>query len=295
VKRGAPVHERFCVRDGQPAIGHVASIKLDRHASAVFVESDAGRPWLPIVRPGNQSITALRAAQLGESLRAGKRPASVDGFGFYRVRHELAPGQWKTIEIEGIRLTARRRVAPGALVFDEMTATGVGLACAGDRSGDGLNAAIACKLPHVMAGMGLRMATFDDLLDAPFTAPAAPHRDPAAMHPGDAARARAGVSTTADPSFANDRLDIATVIWPALRRALKAQGVSVRGIRDRVESVSPLGDAHEIIAGVVNRERDFASFGFGALQGGDLAGAVTFDQICERLNDLAESGARKRV
>ena len=87
----------------------------------------------------------------------------------------------------------------------------------------------------------------------------------------------------------NNRLDIVTVIWPALKAALFEKVRSEPRLTDRLSAHFPMGDYLEQLAGKLSTSPQLHSLGLARLSSHDLSGVVTFDQLCERINDLLES------
>lgn len=278
---GSPVYERPNPPEGETPIGYLSAMSLDRFGSAALCDPHPDRPWLPIVRPANQVITALKMPRLGERLKVGNGYGRVDGVGIYRVRHEVAKGIWKYVDVEGIRFSTEHDVASGALIYDDQTLTGTGLVSAFDRTATDAVVSIACCLPKVVAHLGLRLADYDDLVRGPNTLAFRRSGEGVDARLGDPREVHRAAPGSSEPGVlsANRRLDIATVIWPGLRAALKTgKGQDLR-ITDRVERLDALGYAPALIAESVASSPDLKALGVTTVNPANFAGATTFDQV----------------
>jgi len=272
-------------------VAHVTSTCCGRAGLAGFAALEPGLPWLPLERPENLAMTSLRRPAVAEVLRAASQPVTVEGVGIYRIRTLTGEG----IDIDGFRTASKVPLPSGALVYDERRWSGVGLATAAAQEDGDTHYAVHCELARVLAALHLRLAAYDGLIEGP---EASEEGHPALRPVPKAVKTRRVDAMLGDPRDlavagtpeaelqANRRPDIATTVWPPLRRALTACGAEPRGITDRIERLDPVGRARSIIAAATNRSEAFSDLGLRRVGAADFQNCVTFDQVCERIADI---------
>jgi len=162
-------------------IAQLTKSVLSKRADAAFATLTGARPWLPALKELNINLSGVRASTLGNILckygrASGLTRARVDGEGFYKVLHLVAPGEYQAIEIEGFRLVPEDSAAAnteismpgdsGACWVSPTSGAVAGLHMAGEgeRLPEG-EYALACNMQTVLDELDLRLATLDDLID----------------------------------------------------------------------------------------------------------------------------------
>lgn len=272
-------------------IGSLSAALLDEFCSAALCDIADGTPWLPVLRPSNQVITSLNMPRLGDRVRVGNQVGQIDGIGVYFVEHPTEDGGAKSLPIRGFRIVTKGSVPSGALIYDDVAGSATGMAIASDCGRGAQRTTIASCLPRVFGKLGLRLAGFDDLIGSDFfTKPASKSSQPSLVtDPRELTQASAGAPRERDVIADNHRLDIATVLWPSLKKGLEANGIRNIHITDRVEKLDATGGAHRMLVAVINRTDGLKNLGITNIGVGQIKSAVTMDQICECLNDVFDA------
>ena len=175
--------------DSRTPIATLQKSMLSRHGDAAFAPLTGTRAWYPALKELNINLSGVRPSTLGHILckygrASGLTRARVDGEGFYKVLHLVAPGEYQAIEIEGFRLVPE----DGAAADTEISMPGDSGACwvspnsgvvAGlHMAGEGETLpegeyALACNMQTVLDQMDLTLATLDDLIEHRLVPPAA--------------------------------------------------------------------------------------------------------------------------
>jgi len=166
----------------QDAIAHLSRWMLDLDGDAAVADLNAARSWLPVQIGSYDTFDGHRNSRLNEVLvkhgrSTSRTSARVDGEGIYRVFYEVQPGQIEARDIQGFKLVPE---APGnyedieiseggdsgSLWYSATDKNAVGLHFAGENSADpSAERAIACNLPRVLSRLGVRLATYDDVVE----------------------------------------------------------------------------------------------------------------------------------
>jgi hypothetical protein len=279
--------------------GLLADWMLDSDGDAAVAELDPGAAWLPVPYGSQLAPQGVRHARLGETLITAGRSSGVarrlvDGIGRYRVPFRDAFGAEFTVDIDGFSLVSApaRGHDPvpgdsGALCAAPGTGEGVGLLFAVDGAGR----ALACHLPRVMERLGLRPASFGDLLAlaVPVAQPA-PARSARPITPDCLRDPRDALDFPDDP---RDRPAPPSphLLWRALKSALRSYRPDLPepGLETPLHVWGGNG-ARAHVAEAMNRAPAFAVLGFDTVSAWQFGGAVTFGDLCEDL--LSGHGAK---
>lgn len=259
---------------GLPGRDQVAVLQrwiLDKDGDAAFARLTGARDWLPVMLDHFVPFSGARASRLGEVLQksgrsTGTTEAMVDGEGIYRVRYVVGPGGVKEPrDILGFKLVPVKEGNPDNVEVSEPGDSGscwyhagsghaVGLHFAGETAlNPAAEHAIACDMPRVLARLGLRVATFDDLLalagqaEGRQAAPIDPFVPPYGMASKGAGADGAG------PEQAGT-ISLSGFIWPNLKAAMEAEDPAFRGIKKSTtfKSLKPNDELGYWIAPAVN-------------------------------------------
>ena len=166
----------------QDTVGRLSRWMLDIDGDAAVAELDDVRPWLPIQISSFDAFKGHRKSRLNEVLvkqgrSTNKTSARVDGEGIYRVMYEVQPGHWEARDIEGFKLVPEQDDNADNIEISESGDSGatwynandkhaVGLHFAGENDSDPrAERAIACNMSQVLSRLGVRLATYDDIIE----------------------------------------------------------------------------------------------------------------------------------
>lgn len=156
---------------------------LDSDGDAAMAFLNPGTSWLPLQIGLFTEINGTRQPKLGEVLAKSGRTtgvthARVDGYGIYRLRYEVRPGQLETRDISGFKLVAVDHGNPddlelsaagdsGSFWVDPDRKEAVGLHFAGETSHHPSDEhAIACMVNTVLDRLDVEPAKFEDVYAA---------------------------------------------------------------------------------------------------------------------------------